>query len=267
VSQPQGEVAVYCENPSCPAQLVRRVGHWASVMDIEGFGERLAELFVEHSLLHDVADFYTLQREDILALPGFAEKSTDNLLAAIDAGKDRPLARVLAALGIRGVGSTVADTLSQHFASLQQLREASAEQLQDIPGLGPIIGESIVTFFRNERNRRLLAKLQEAGVRMEREVSASGAAPQPFSGKDFVITGTLPTWSREEAMRFIEARGGRVTSSVSSKTDYLVLGENPGSKVDKARQLQVTVIDQAELQQMAAGEPDGTLSAQQDAGG
>jgi DNA ligase (NAD+) len=251
VVKPEGEVAVYCVNPSCPAQLVQRIVHWAATMDIEGFGEKLAQAFVEHSLLHDLADFYYLRREDVLQLPGFAEKSTDNLLAAVEASKERPLAQVLAALGIRGVGYTVSETLAQHFRSVEGLGKASAEELQGIPGLGPIIAANIVAFFGNERNQRLLAKLQRAGVKMQQE-GPQQAPTGPLAGKTFVITGTLPTWSREEATRAIEAAGGKVSSAVGSKTDYLLLGENPGGKYAKARDLGIAIIDEERVREMTA---------------
>jgi len=245
------EVAVYCVNPSCPAQLVQRVFHWAGVMDIDGLGERLAELFVEHSLVHDVADLYYVKRDDLLALPGFAEKSTDNLLAAIESSKDRPLSRVIAALAIRGVGSTVADVLAQHFPSVQALAEASAEELQDIPGLGPVLADNLVSYLQSLRNQSLIRRLREAGVRMERGEAAT-TAQGVLSGKTFVLTGTLPTLSREEATELIQRHGGKVTGSVSSRTSYVLLGENPRSKWEKAIQLGVPVLDEAQLRSMVA---------------
>ncbi|MGQ9493438.1 MAG: NAD-dependent DNA ligase LigA [Anaerolineae bacterium] len=249
--KPEGEVAVYCINPSCPAQAVQRIIHWASTMDIEGFGERLAQLFVDHGLLHDFADFYYLKRQDILKLPGFADKSTDNLLVAVEASKNRPLARVLAALGIRGVGSIVAETLAQHFRSVEELSRASAEELQRIPGLGPVNASNIAAFFASEQTRQLLEKLRRAGVKMEAEVMPRAVAG-PLTGKTFVITGTLPTLTREQATQLIEAHGGKVVDSVSRKTDYLLVGENPGSKYAKARELGIPMIDEAQLRAMIA---------------
>lgn len=250
--KPEGEVAVYCVNPSCPAQAVQRIIHWASTMDIEGFGERLAQLFVDHGLLRDFADFYYLKREDILKLPGFADKSTDNLLAAIKASKNRPLARVIAALGIRGVGSIVAEILAQHFHSIDELSRASPEVLQSIPGLGPVNAFNIAAFFASEQTRQLLEKLKRAGVKMEEE-AAPRVTTGPLAGKTFVITGTLPTLTREQATQLIEANGGRVVEAVSRKTDYLLLGENPGSKYTKARELGIPIIDEAQLRAMIAG--------------
>jgi DNA ligase (NAD+) len=257
--KPEGEVAVYCVNPACPAQLVQRIVHWASTMDIEGFGERLAEQFVEQDLLHDVADLYYLRRDDVLALPGFAEKSTDNLLAAIEASKDRPLSQLLAALGIRGIGYTVAQTLAQHLGSVDALAEASQQTLQSIPGLGPVNSANIVAFFAQERTSQLIERLRQAGVKMEQRVSAT-AASLPLSGMTFVITGTLPSWTRQEAQKAIEQSGGRVTGSVSNNTTYLLLGEDPGSKLDRARELGVQTISETELRELIASRstPDQT---------
>jgi DNA ligase (NAD+) len=257
------EVAVYCVNPACPAQVVQRIIHWASVMDIEGLGERLTQLFVEHGLLHDLADLYYLKRESILELPGFAEKSTANLLSAIEASKNRPLVRVIAALGIRGVGSTVAETLAQSFGSVDDLGQASEERLRTIPGIGPVNASNIVAFFSSKQTRYLLQKLQHAGVQMERAATASHprlGGTDALAGKTFVITGTLPTLSREAATELIAANGGRVVDSVSSRTNYLLLGENPGSKYTKAQELGIPILDEAQLQAMVTSSPQATVT-------
>lgn len=253
--KPEGEVAVYCPNPACPAQVVQRILHWASVMDIEGFGERLAQLFVDRGLLHDFADLYFLKREDTLKLPGFADKSTENLLTAIQASKRRPLPRVIAALGIRGVGSTVAETLAQRFASIEELSQASEETLQSIPGVGPVNAANIVAFFSGDQTRQLLIKLKKAGVQMAQE-SGRRKASGPLAGKTFVITGTLPSLTREQAISLIQNSGGRVVDAVSKKTDYLVLGDNPGSKYEKAQQLHIAIINEEQLRAMATAKPD-----------
>jgi DNA ligase (NAD+) len=246
--KPEGEVAVYCINPSCPAQVVQRIIHWAATMDIEGLGERLVQLFVDHGLLHDAADLYYLKRAEVRALPGFADRATDKLLAAIAASKDRPLARLIAALGIRGVGSIVAETLAQHFHSVDELMHSSADTLQQIPGVGPVSAANIAAFFASDSVRHLIEKLRRAGVRLEE--AAARPIAGPLVGKTFVITGTLPSLSREQATELIEAAGGKVTDVVSRKTDYLVLGESPGSKYQKALDLGVPVIDEAQLRQM-----------------
>jgi DNA ligase (NAD+) len=248
--KPEGEVAYYCVNAACPAQLVRRVEYFASrgAMDIEGFGSRMAEQFVKEGLLEDVADFYYLRREDILPLEGFAEKSTDNLLAAIEASKGRPLWRLITALGIRFVGSTVAQLLTEHYSSIDELMTATQEELEAIEGLGPHTAGGIVEWFGRERHRALLEKLRRAGVRMEEREEVEEEIPQPLAGLTFVITGTLPSMSRDEAKSLIERHGGKVTGSVSSRTDYLLVGEAPGgTKYNKARELSVPMIGEVEL--------------------
>ncbi len=257
VVKPQEEVMYYCINASCAAQLVGRIEYFASrgAMDIEGFGTRLAQSFVEKGLLQDVADFYYLKAEDLLDLEGFAEKSVANLLAAIEASKRRPLWRLLTALGIRGVGAIVAQLLISQFASLDELMGASEEELEAIEGLGPHTTKSIVDFFAQERNRNLVAKLRRAGVRMSRLPEEAAPQEGPLSGLTFVVTGTLPTMSRDVATEFIEAAGGRVTSSVSRNTDYLVVGEGPGgTKLSRARELGVRTIEERELRRLVEGE-------------
>jgi len=260
----EGEVAVYCVNPACPAQVVQRIIHWASVMDIEGFGERLAQLFVEHGLLHDLADLYYLKGEDVLQVPGFAAKSTANLLAGIEASKKRPLARVIAALGIRGVGAIVAETLAQNLGSIDALSQTPEERLRTISGVGPVNAANITAFFSSEQSRQLLQKLQQAGVQMAQETAARSQSGT-LAGKTFVITGTLPTLTREQATQLIEANGGRVVDAVSTKTDYLLLGENPGSKYGKAQELGIATLDETQLQALvtersaASSEPQPKL--------
>jgi DNA ligase (NAD+) len=253
---PEGQVAYYCVNAACPAQVKARVEHWAAWMDIEGFGEKAAELFVERGLLHDVGDFYSLDREAILSLEGYAEKSTDNLLAMIEASKTRPLARVLAGLGIRGVGGMVAQLLASHFRSLDALAAASAEEIEAIPGMGPLTAAAIVEWFSHAPNRAVVEKLRRAGLRLAEEAEAlpEERERRPLADKTFVITGTLPSMSRNEAKDLIERHGGKVTGSVSRKTDYLLVGASPGSKFRKAQQLGVATIDEAALLIMIEGE-------------
>lgn len=256
VERSPDEVAVYCVNPSCPAQLVRRVEYFVSkgAMDIDGFGSRQAESFVEKGLLKDVTDFYYLQADDILNLEGFAQKSTQNLLEAIEASKNRPLWRLITALGIKHVGSTVAELLTNHFASLDELMAASEEKLMTIPGLGPETAHSIVAYFSNERNHQVIEKLRRAGVNMRRLPEEVEAVEGPLAGLTFVITGTLPTMSREEATRFIEERGGKVTGSISRNTDYLLIGADPGgSKYSRAQELGIRMIDEEGLRRMVGG--------------
>ena len=252
VERPEGEVATYCVNAACPAQLIRRVEHWAArgAMDIEGMGEKLALLLVQEGLVHDVADLYYLQPEQLLPLEGFAEKRVSNLLSAIEASKSRPLARLIHALSIRHVGGTVAEFLAQRFSSLDELMAADVETLEAIEGLGPMIAGSIVDFFSHERNRRVIEKLKAAGVRTRRAVEEAKATG-PLTGLTFVITGTLPALSRAAARGLIKEHGGRVTDSMSRNTDYLVVGESPGAtKITKAQKLGIPTLDEAELWRM-----------------
>jgi DNA ligase (NAD+) len=256
------EAAWYCVNSACPAQLVRGVEHFVGrgAMDIAGFGIRQAELFVQLGYIHDLADVYYLDRAHLLTLDGYGEKRVNNLMAAIEAAKTRPLPRLITALGIKGVGEVVAEVVAEHYHSLDALAEAPIEELHEIPGIGPVLAESIVRWFAQEPNRRVISRLQAAGVQTAQEVAApataAAAGPQPLDGLTFVITGTLPTLSREAAKELVKAHGGKVTDSVSKNTSYLVAGEAAGSKLAKATQLGVPVIDEARLRELA-GESAG----------
>jgi len=257
----EGEVACYCVNAACPAQLVRNVEHFVSrgSMDITGLGIKIVEKLIEAGLVKDVADIYTLKREDILEAVTKKDRKTgkeppgkiaDNLLAAIDTSRGQPLNRVITALGIHGVGEVSAADLSRAFPSLDLLRAASADQLQKVDGVGPNIAEAIVDWFSRERNQKVLEKLEAAGVW---PVGAAHTSPEReglLSGMTFVVTGTLPTFSREGVKEFIESHGGKVIDSVSKKTSYLVLGEAPGSKYQKAQELGVKVIGEEELKKL-----------------
>jgi DNA ligase (NAD+) len=247
LEQIEGEVAVFCVNASCPAQLVRNLEHFASrgAMDIEGLGIKVAEQLVAAGLVQDVADIYYLKQSGLLRLEGFAERKADKLLAAIAGTRDRPLSRLITALGIRGVGETVAADLARHFRNLDALSAASLEDLQGLEGIGPNIAQAVVDWFRQRRNRRLLEKLRKAGTWPQQEAAPEGEGV--LSGLTFVITGTLPNLSRDQAKEKIQQAGGKVTGSVSAKTDYLVVGESPGSKLDRARQLGVKTVDEAGL--------------------
>ncbi len=256
VVRPEKEVAIYCGNPACPAQLVRRVEYFVSrgAMDIEGFGVKIAEQLIQAELIHDVSDIYTLhqKREQLLSLEGFAEKKVDSLLAAIKQSKDQPLARVVAALGIHGVGGVVAKTLVAHYPSLTALAAATAEDLQSIEGVGPHIAQSVVDWFRRPRHQDVIRKLREAGVpRAQPQAAAPSTAL--LAGLTFAITGTLPTMSRDQAKSLSEASGGKVSGSVSGKTDDLVMGENPGGKLARAQSLGVHIITEEQLRKMAEG--------------
>jgi DNA ligase (NAD+) len=249
VFSPDDKVAVYCINVACPEQRLRRVGHFAAVMDVEGMGERTAALFVESGLVEDGADLYSLAREDLLGLEGFADKSADNLLASIEATEGRPLGQIIGALGIQGVGRTVSELLAQKYASLASLATATQEELEAIPGLGPHTADAVVRWFDNPRNLEFVDKLRRAGVRLEGELP-SAPVSGTLTGLTFVITGTLSR-PREEVARQIEKHGGKVTGSVSGKTDFLLAGEAPGgSKYRKAQQLDVPVIGESQFLEM-----------------
>jgi DNA ligase (NAD+) len=246
-----GEVAVYCENPSCPAQLVRRVEYFVAVMDIVGFGTQTAALFVEKGLIHDVGDIYSLQRDELLQLEGHKEKKVDKLLAGIEASKSRSPARLLTAMGVRFVGWVVAGLLIDALGSIDAVAAAGKETLVNIAGIGPQTAEAVVAWFEDDRHRELLEKLRAAGLTFALERTAAPQGQQPLAGLTFVITGTLPALSRDEATALIEANGGKVTGSVSKKTNYVLAGEAAGSKLAKAQELGVKVIDEAFLRAMA----------------
>ncbi|MCZ7573173.1 MAG: NAD-dependent DNA ligase LigA [Ardenticatenaceae bacterium] len=247
----EGEAAAYCTNSACPAQLIREVEHFVSrgAMDIEGLGSKLAERFVTEGLIRDVADLYTLEQARLEEMDGLGHKSAQNLLAAIEASKDRGLTRVLTALGIRHVGSTVAELLAGQYPSMDALMSTGEGELRRIKGIGPQIAESLTDWFSHEPNRRVIEKLRAAGVNLtSRRVAPQG--PAALAGLTFVLTGTLPSLTRDEAKALIEAAGGRVTGSVSNNTDYVVAGDSPGSKLDKARRLNIRVIDEAGLREL-----------------
>ncbi len=250
----EGEVAWYCVNAACPAQLVRNIEHFVSrgAMDIVGLGIKIVEQLIESGLVKDVADLFTLNKDQLLGLEGFAEKKAENLLNSLEQARAQSLNRLLAALGIHGVGEVMAGDLSRTFGDLSALSKAGAQELQLIEGVGPNIAESIVDWFSQPANQKLLKKLKAAGVwpvMKKNEKKKEGS----LSGFTFVVTGTLPTLSRDDVKEFIERYGGKVTDSVSKKTSYLVLGENPGSKSEKARALGVNIINEAGLRKLASG--------------
>ncbi|MEW6092927.1 MAG: NAD-dependent DNA ligase LigA [Chloroflexota bacterium] len=259
----EGEVAWYCVNAACPAQLVRNVEHFVSrgAMDINGLGIKIVEKLIEAGLVKDVADIYKLKREDILIAVTKKDRKTekeppgkiaDNLLIAIETSKQQPLNRLITALGIRGVGETIANDLSRAFHSLDLLMVASEEELQRVEGIGPNIAAAIVDWFGRERNRAVLEKLKAAGVwPVEQGEGKSKKGEGSLAGMAFVVTGALAGFSREGVKEFIESHGGKVTDSVSRKTSYLVLGEAPGSKYDTAKALGIKIIDESELRKLA----------------
>lgn len=255
IEHPEDEIAYYCINSACPAQRVQKLIYFAHRLDVEGLGERTALQLVEQDLIHDPADLYTLKAEDLVALEGFAEKKAQNLIEAIASSKSQSYADVLAALGIRGVGSTIAALLVDMFASLSELMAATEEEIAAVEGLGPITARNLLAWFSRSHNQALIAKLKDAGLQLEAEVrEEDDTHPHPFADLTFVITGTLSE-SRASISDWIESQGGRVTGSVSSRTDYLVAGENPGrSKRTQAERLGTPILTESELREMASSE-------------
>jgi DNA ligase (NAD+) len=241
------EAAIYCPNIACPGRQLEGLVHFTSrgAMDIRGLSYARIEQLVNEGLVKDPGDLYGLTREQLLELEGYADKGADSLITAIQASKTQPLNRLLSALGIRHVGSIAAQVLAQHFGTMDALMQASADDILNIRGIGSTIANGVVAYFSDPAGKRLIEKMRDHGVNFTepRAVAAGGA----LSGKTVVITGTLPTISRTKATQMIEAAGGRVTGSVSKATDFLVAGEEAGSKLDKAKTLGVDIIDEAEL--------------------
>ncbi|MFC1874719.1 NAD-dependent DNA ligase LigA [Chloroflexota bacterium] len=247
IFKPEGEVMYYCPNAACPAQRQQRIEHFASrgAMDIRGIGEKMSVILSREGLAGDFADLYSLKREELLNLDRMAEKSVDNLLDAIDKSKKRPLARFIYALGIRHVGEETAELLAKHFDSIDKLAEALKEDLISIDTIGPKIADSIIAFFQNEKNQKIINKLGRAEVLPK--IKEAKAGELPLEGKEFVVTGRLDSLSRQETEARIRALGGSVKSDVTRKTDYLVVGAEPGSKLARARSIGIRQISESEL--------------------
>ncbi len=256
VVNPEGEVAWYCVNAACPEQLIRNLEHFVSrgAMEITGLGIKIVTQLVETGLVRDVADLYTLKREPLLVLEGFAEKKADNLLESLAESKNRGLERLLTALGIRGVGTVVAADLAHTFGDLDRLGAAALEDLLEIEGIGPNIAQAVVDWFARPANQKVLSKLREAGVWPTTDPASVSTTGQRLAGLTFVVSGSLQDFSREEIKSYLQANGAKVTNSVSKNTDYLVIGENPGSKLTKAQTLDVQVLTENELQALVASE-------------
>jgi DNA ligase (NAD+) len=251
--RPEGEANYYCENFQCPAQIKGRIEHFAyrGSMDIEGLGEAVVDQLVEKGFINDIADLYSLLKhsDELVKLERWGEKSVQNLLEAIEKSKEKPFHRVLYALGIRHIGAGVAQLVAEHYHSITELQNASFEDLRSIYEVGPKIAESIVRFFKDRRSVEILNRLRKAGVSLEAtsgEVKAKGI----LAGKTFVLTGTLPSMTREDAKALIEESGGKVSSAVSAKTDYVVVGEEPGSKYKKAQALRIKILDEEEFKKL-----------------
>jgi DNA ligase (NAD+) len=247
VEAPPDEVMTYCPNVSCPGRVLEGIAHFASrgAMDIRGLGYERVEKLLAAKLIADVADLYDVESQSLLDVEGFAERSAQQLVAAIEASKKQPLATLLFALGIRHVGEGVAQILARRFGTMDALLSASEEEIGAVRGVGPTIAEAVAAFFRAKRNLQLVARLRRAGLRMDEPVVATGVGP--LAGGIFVLTGTLPSMGRAEAAERIEAAGGTVTGSVSKKTTAVIAGDDPGSKLDKAKQLGVEVWDEKTL--------------------
>jgi DNA ligase (NAD+) len=249
VVRTQGEADHRCVNANCPAKLQGTILHFASrhVMDIDGLGEALVNQLSERGMVKNVADLYKLTKADLLKLERMGEKSADNVLAEIAESKKLPLERVIYGLGIRFVGERTAKFLAEHFGSLDAIMNATADELEEVNEVGPRIAESIVEFLADEHNRKLVGDLRKAGLTFSGQKKEKGTK---LAGKTFVLTGTLVRHTRDEAKSMIEDEGGRVSGSVSKKTNYVVAGADAGSKLDKARELDVTVIGEEELEKL-----------------
>ncbi|MFO7154665.1 MAG: NAD-dependent DNA ligase LigA [Caldicoprobacter oshimai] len=246
----EGEAATRCTGNACPAQIKRLVIHFASrdAMDIQGMGPAVVNQLLDRGIIKDVADLYYLKYEDLIGIERMGDKSVRNLLEAIEQSKDRGLARLLFGLGIPLVGARAAQLIAQHFGHIDRIMKAKKEEFLEIEEIGNKIAESIVAFFKEEQNVRIIEKLKAAGVLMEQP--GLSLRDESLKGLTFVLTGTLSSYTREEATRLIEERGGKVSSSVSKKTSYVVVGENPGSKLEKARALGITILNEEEFKQL-----------------
>lgn len=249
VFREEGEAAIRCTNPECPAQLLRVLIHFCSrdAMDIEGLGPAILSLFVEKGIIKTPNDIYSITKEEISELEGLGEKSADNLLGAIEKSKSNDLSKLIFALGIRHIGQKAGKLLASKFSDMDALMEASAEEISSIDGFGDIMAQSVENFFSLPQSRELIASLKESGVNMKSENVQKG---NTFEGKTFVLTGTLPTLKRAEAAKIIESLGGKASSSVSKKTDYVLAGEDAGSKLRKAVELGITIITEEEFLKM-----------------
>ena len=248
----EGEVAYRCVNTACPAQLKESLLHFAArhAMNINGLGESLVDQLVNKKMVEDVADLYSLELDELANLERMGKKSAQNVLEEIEKSKQAELARVIYAIGIRFVGERTAQLLAEHFGSMDKFREATPEELHEVEEIGPKVAQSIVEFFLEKRNLDVIEKLRKAGLQFEQKNRLAGGS---LEGLQFVLTGSLPGLSREEATRMIEESGGRVTGSVSKKTNYVVVGADPGSKLGKARSLGIQTIDEAGLRKLFGG--------------
>jgi len=253
VEYPSDEVMAYCSNVSCPGRILESIVHFAAVMDIRGLGYERVRALLDAKLIKDVADLYELTPANLLTVEGFAEKSAQQLVDAIQASKKQPLSTLLYALGLRHVGAQGAKLLARHFGTMKALRNASPEEIGRIRGIGEAIAEAVAGFFDEAKNRKLLERLEKLGLNFKEPAATDGKGP--LAGQTYVVTGTLPSLSRAKATELIEAAGGTVTDSVSKKTTALVVGADAGSKLERAKALGIPVIDEAELLRRARAKP------------
>jgi DNA ligase (NAD+) len=253
--QPQDEAVTRCVNPKCTAILKGTLIHWVSrgAMDIDGMGDKLIDQLVEQGLVHSVADLYTLTTPQLVNLERMGKRSAEKLMLALEASKARPWSRVLYGLGIRHVGSVTAQALAEAFLTIEELAQAEPKAIGAVYGIGPEIAQSVYEWFRQTDSQTLISQLRELGLQLAMEQTVP-VGPQPLAGKTFVITGTLPTLKRDEAKALIEQAGGQVTGSVSKKTDYLLAGEEAGSKLDKAQALGIKQLSEAQLLALLSGD-------------
>jgi DNA ligase (NAD+) len=254
ISRPEGEVVYRCDNPACPAQVKGRIKHFASrdAMDIEGLGPAIIEQLVEKNLIRNITDLYFIKRDDLISLEWMAEKSADNLLDAIEKSKKKSLANLIYGLEIRYVGVHTAEVISRYYPTLDKFKKANLEELIEIKEIGPKVSESIISFFEKKENLVIIERLRSAGLNFcqEEEIGRKKKETQILAGKQFVLTGTLKDFTRTQAKEIISELGGRVTGSLSKKTDYVVAGEDPGSKYQKAQKLGVPIINVEEFKKI-----------------
>ncbi|MCJ7814136.1 MAG: NAD-dependent DNA ligase LigA, partial [Candidatus Atribacteria bacterium] len=255
VFRPEGEVVSRCNSLTCPAQIKERIRHFASrnAMDIEGLGPAIIDQLVEKDLINDISDLFYLKRNDLISLERMAEKSADNLLDAIEKSKKNTLANLIYGLGIRYVGFHTSEVITRHYPTLDKFKKANLEELIEINEIGPKIAESIILFFKEKENLAIIERLRSVGLNFgqEEEKIREEKGAQRLAGKQFVLTGTLEDFTRTQVIEIISKLGGRVTGSVSKKTDYVVVGEDPGSKYQNAQKLGITIINEEEFKKIA----------------
>jgi len=253
VERPEGEAIHRCTGMGCPAQIKENLAHFSSkgAMGIEGVGHKYLEQMVDKGIIKDQADLYLLTKRDLMRMERMGDKLAENMLQAIDESKHPILSRLIYALGIRNVGSHLAEVLAKNFGSIESIANQNREDLIQVHEIGPIVAQSIENFFHNPKNLKILEKLKEGGVNFPVEKSEIGE--KPLAGKSFVLTGSLDAFTRDEAGRIVKDMGGRVTTSVSKKTDYLILGKEPGSKRDKAERLGIKTLTETDFKKMVGG--------------